>query len=270
MNRQTIFQNCAADDVDTVMWIQNHKPSLHKKINQFLAYSPYPSEEFMQLAHETAIRVKPRAEEKGISFDRYFWRAFHKVCCLMAPLPSVQKMMPNSSVSPLEDCLFCSASIATSEALKNIKKGAPVICPTCDTIIPKEHFTGPKTPCFVEEYRDSWETDEGGAALPPTLGFDLVNDYYLNSAEDRMDAQTYRLADLSIEDFAQKEAFKFLSPHQQNILSTLISTKGSAQQVADRFQVVKQTIQKTRERAYGRMERESESLQPLLSKIPRP
>ena len=269
MNRQTTFQNCGAEDVDTVVWIRNHTASLHKKINQFLRFSPYPAEEFIQLAHETALNVKPRAAEKGISFDRYFWRAYHKVCCLMAPLPSMQKLVPFYEEGTRSlDCLFCGKPLDSAIKTKGITEG-PLVCTSCHTAIPKEYYDGGKTPCKVEEYRDGWESD-GDTAAAPTLGASLTNGYFLNSIEDRFDAHIYRMSELKVEDFAQNQALKCLNQHQQDILGALISTKGSAAQVAERFNVVKQTIQKTRERAYSRIERESETLRPTLSRIPRP
>ena len=267
MNRQTTFQNCGADDdVDTVAWIRDHTASLHKKINQFLRFSPYPSEEFIQLAHEKALNVKPRAAEKGISFDRYFWRAYHKVCCLMSPLPSYQKLMP--AYDDVEkDCLFCGKPLDSAIKAKGIADG-PLVCTSCHTAIPKEYYDGGKTPCKVVEYKDGWET-EGDAVVAPTLGASLTNGYFLNSIEDRYDDHLYSLYELKREDHEQHEALKCLSQHQQDILGALISTKGSAAQVAERFNVVKQTIQKTRERAFARIERESETFRPTLSRLPR-
>jgi len=64
-------------------WIKDNLPKIRGHARKYLSYSPYDIEEFVQQAHETALRACEDCIRKGISFEQIFWSSFRIACLKM-------------------------------------------------------------------------------------------------------------------------------------------------------------------------------------------
>lgn len=268
----------AVESVDIVEWIAENRKKLRHKIKAFLPYaSPAQEEEdFIQAAYGLAITVKPLARLKGISFDRFFWRAYHKVCCEMATAPTPKKLFGGKEVAP-EACLYCGSTNISPTKRPRGANGSPnrstgdnassLICQNCQTAIPAEFYDISKSPCHHEEYLDDWSQEDGEA---PSLGKELLTDYLRTPIEEQSEQKTYRLIDLAMDEVVRDQALGSLTPRQQELLIPFLKPRTSAQELAEKQGVKRQTIEKIVDQSFERIDRTYVKRRPLLMGIPRP
>ncbi len=70
-------------DEELLHWVSENLPKIKGHAKKYLSYSPYELEEFIQQAHETAVKACGDSLRKGVSFEKMFWSSFRIACIKM-------------------------------------------------------------------------------------------------------------------------------------------------------------------------------------------
>jgi RNA polymerase sigma factor (sigma-70 family) len=65
---------------ELLRWVNENLSKIRGHARKYLSFSPYELDEFVQQAHETALRASEDSVRKGISFERIFWSSFRIAC----------------------------------------------------------------------------------------------------------------------------------------------------------------------------------------------
>jgi RNA polymerase sigma factor (sigma-70 family) len=81
--KQAIELSRNLSDDELLKWLHDNMLKIKGHARKYLAFSPYELDEFVQQAHETALRAYEGSVRKGIPFEHIFWSSFRIACLKM-------------------------------------------------------------------------------------------------------------------------------------------------------------------------------------------